>query len=140
MHYFKNKKGRSRPPRPFEVIRQKFTLGLLRLTPKKCRHIQILSWTSLAHFTNVLLNLVHNIRRLSLRRGRAGRCRRRNWHFSPLLPCFGKERWTLLRVLLPRVLESCCDHRDLHSVFHGVVHDRAENNIRVFVSSLLNYR
>src|SRR5580658_1943547 len=117
--------GRGQTP-PLQI-----SLGFLCLAAEEGGDVEVVRGDFAVDVADVLLNLMDNVgQRLLLRDGFL--------HFAAGFPRFGEELWLLDDVLFVGFLEACGDYRDFYRVFHGVVHDRAENDVGVFVGGFLD--
>ena len=108
-------------------------LSFLRLAAEECGHVQIVRGDFVTDIADVLLHLMYDVRqRLLLRHG--------FFHFAAGFPRFGEERRLLLDRFFVGFLEARGDNRDFHGVFHGVVHDGAEDDVGVFMRGFLDHR
>ena len=116
---------------PTTLGKGKGRLGFLGLAAEECRHVQIVRGNFVADVADVLLHLMDDVgQRLLLGHGLL--------HLATGFPRFGQEGRLLLDVFLVGFLEACGDDRDFHGVFHRVVHDRAKNDVGVFMRGLLD--
>src|SRR5262249_49937771 len=124
-----------------------FVSGLLGLPAKERRHVEIVRNGLVSNFANRFANGLLSLRLNGLM---MDDIRRRLWGLSsdgladfPASFPSSREEGRLfagLRILIVRFLEAGGDHRNLHGVLHLIVHHRAENNVGVFVSGLLDDR
>jgi hypothetical protein len=106
-------------------------LGLLGLAAKERRDVQIVRGNFVANVADVLLHLMDDVgQSLLLRYG--------FFDFAAGFLCLGKEGWLLLDGFLVGFLETRGDDCDFYGVFHGVVHDGAEDDVGVFVRGFLD--
>ena len=105
--------------------------GFLGLAAEECGDVEIVRGDFVGGLSDVLLDLMDNVgQRLLLRDG--------SFDFAPGFPGLGEELRLLLDVLFVGFLEAGGDDRDFHGVFHGIVHDGAENDVGVFMRGFLN--
>ncbi len=103
------------------------------LAAEERRDIEVVRGDIVADIANVLLYLMDNVgQRLLLRNG--------SFKFAAGFPRFGQERRLLRDVFLVGFLETCGDDRDFYGVLHRVVHDRAEDDVGVFMRGFLDDR
>lgn len=106
-------------------------LGFLGLAAEESGDVQIVRGDFAVDVADVLLDLMDYVgQRLLLEHG--------FFDLAAGFPRLGEELRLLLDGFFVGFLEACGDDRDFNGVFHGIVHDRAEDDVGVFMRGFLD--